>query len=216
MSSKNNDSVFFKVDKNDKIIVQALGDKGCSLVDTIKVSVFSTDFDEIKLTANPKTILKGENSILSEISNKYNYTWYYKNDSIISKENSIKVKPFKTTYYTLKIQKEACTIMDTIHINVIEDWECDFPYIFVPNAFSPNDDGENDILYVRGRPAYEIEFRIFNRWGENVFYTNDLNHGWDGFYKGQKLSPDVYDYYLIVRCIDEKMKQIQGNITLLK
>jgi gliding motility-associated-like protein len=109
-----------------------------------------------------------------------------------------------------------CQYQDSVLIIVIEDWKCDFPYIFIPNAFSPNNDGENDTLFVRGRPIYQIEFRVFNRWGENVFYTNDLNHGWDGTYKGQKMPPDVYDYYLIVQCINDVKKQFQGNITLLK
>ncbi len=214
--SKNNDTIFFLADKSDKIIFSAISDKGCKLTDTIQINLFSTSFNQINLTATPKTILKGESTTLEEKSNNYSYTWFYKNDSILGNENSIIVKPEKSVFYTLKVNQDKCSISDTIHVNVIEDWICDFPYIFVPNAFSPNNDGENDTLYVRGRPAYQIEFRIYNRWGENVFYSNDLKKGWDGTYKGEKLPPDVYDYYLIVYCIDDVKKQIQGNITLLK
>ena len=214
--SNSKDSIFFKADKNTTIVVKAKGDKGCELKDTIKVNLFPTSFNQIKLNADPKTILKGEYTTLKEETDKYNYTWIFKNDSIIGNKNPILVNPKKSTYYTLRINQDACSISDTIHVNVIDDWQCDFPYIFVPNAFSPNNDGENDTLFVRGRPAYQIEFRIFNRWGENVFYSNDLKKGWDGTYKGEKLPPDVYDYYLLVNCIDETKKQIQGNITLLK
>ena len=215
-NSQKNDSIFFTPDKNNEVIVLAEGENGCKLSDTVSIKIFSTNFNDIKLMATPKTILKGEKTIIEEVSNKYNYSWYTENDSILGNSNPMTVKPNKSTYYTLKINQDACTIFDTVMVHVIEDWECEFPYIFVPNAFSPNNDGENDTLYVRGRPAYQIEFRVYNRWGENVFYSNDLNHGWDGTYKGEKLPPDVYDYYLIVQCIDENKKQIQGNITLLK
>ena len=215
-SSVNNDSIFFVPDKSGEIIFTAISEKGCKRSDTIEINLLSTTFNQIDINATPKTILRGETTQLEEKSNNYTYTWLYQNDSILGTQNPIKIRPKKSSYYTLKISQDACTISDTIHINVIEDWVCDFPFIFVPNAFSPNNDGENDTLFVRGRPAYQIEFRVFNRWGENVFYSNDLKKGWDGTYKGEKLPPDVYDYYLIVQCIDETKKQIQGNVTLLK
>ena len=106
-------------------------------------------------------------------------------------------------------------VNDTILIKVIP-WNCDFPYVFVPNAFSPNNDGENDVLYVRGHPIKSIEFRVFNRWGEMVFESRDISIGWDGTYKGKLVNPDVFDYYLNVECVGDEHKQLQGNVTVLR
>jgi gliding motility-associated-like protein len=121
----------------------------------------------------------------------------------------------KSTIYTLTVSDGICNATDTTYIETI-DWKCDFPYVFVPNAFSPNNDNVNDILYVRGHPISSIEFRVFNRWGEKVFESSDVNNGWDGTYKGKLLDPDVYDYYLLVECSGGLKNQLNGNITLVR
>jgi gliding motility-associated-like protein len=216
ISSKHKDSIILTPSFNENIIVNAIGDQGCNLSDTISIKVFNPNFNNIKPIAEPKTIFKGEFVKLSEQTANYSYIWKTANDSIIGSGNPQKINPSKTTFYKLISKNNNCIQEDTVNVYVIDDWVCDFPYIFVPNAFSPNGDFQNDILYVRGRPAYQIEFRVFNRWGENVFYSNDITKGWDGTYKGEKLPPDVYDYYLIVVCLDGVKKQIQGNVTLLK
>ena len=92
----------------------------------------------------------------------------------------------------------------------------DEPYIYVPNAFSPNDDGENDILYVRGEVIEELQFSVYDRWGELVFNTKDINHGWNGVYKGKKVDPAVFVYYLKATCINKAVFEKKGNITVVK
>ncbi len=88
--------------------------------------------------------------------------------------------------------------------------------IFIPNAFSPNDDLSNDILYVRAINISELEFRLFNRWGEEVFYTNNKNKGWDGNYKGTKMSPQVFTYTCRATFWDGEEFYQEGNVTLLE
>jgi gliding motility-associated-like protein len=61
-----------------------------------------------------------------------------------------------------------------------------------------------------------MTFRIFNRWGETVFESFDRATGWDGTFRGKKLDPDVYDYYLEVTCIGGDEDIVKGNITVLK
>ena len=102
-----------------------------------------------------------------------------------------------------------------IEVVVLDD-VCREPFIFVPAAFTPNGDGQNDILYVRGNPIQELFFAVYNRWGELVFQTTDPNIGWDGMYKGKALNSDVYGYYLEVTCVDGMEFTKQGDITILK
>jgi gliding motility-associated-like protein len=98
----------------------------------------------------------------------------------------------------------------------VYDFICGEGYIYIPNAFSPNGDNENDVLYVRGELIASMIFRIFDRWGEMVFESRERNLGWDGTFRGRKLDPDVYDYYLEAECIDGENSIIKGNVTLLK
>ncbi|MCW5907638.1 MAG: PKD domain-containing protein [Chitinophagales bacterium] len=88
--------------------------------------------------------------------------------------------------------------------------------IGVPNAFSPNGDGINDVVKVEGKGIVELTFRIFNRWGEKVFETSDKNQGWDGYYKGMLQEMDVYTYAVVAKLINGKEVPLKGNITLLR
>lgn len=68
---------------------------------------------------------------------------------------------------------------------------------FIPSAFSPNNDGINDLLKVRGLPAdYPIEFYVFDRWGKTLFFAQTPSYAWDGRCDGQSLVPDTYTFLL--------------------
>jgi gliding motility-associated-like protein len=86
----------------------------------------------------------------------------------------------------------------------------------VPNAFTPNGDGANDVLYVRGVGVEELEFKVYNRWGQLVFETTDIRQGWDGTFKGKEQEMESYGYTLMVTFIDGSKIKKQGNITLLR
>jgi gliding motility-associated-like protein len=88
--------------------------------------------------------------------------------------------------------------------------------IFVPNTFTPNGDGMNDILYLRTINSKKILFRIYNRWGEEIFRTENLHEGWDGTYKGEKLKPQVFVYQADVTFYDDSQKVQRGNLTLVE
>lgn len=87
----------------------------------------------------------------------------------------------------------------------------------VANAFSPNGDGENDVLFVKGFGITELEFKIYNRWGELVFESNNINIGWDGSFKGRAQEAEVYVYTLKAKFengVETSLRK--GNITLLR
>ena len=102
---------------------------------------------------------------------------------------------------------------DTICKNIFISFDA---LIGVPNAFSPNGDGINDVVKVEGKGITELTFRIFNRWGELVFETHDQTIGWDGIYKGVLQEMDVFTYTVDANFINGEHRLLKGNITLLR
>jgi len=120
-----------------------------------------------------------------------------------------------TTYYVSIVDPFGCIYKDSVTVWVI-DVLCDASQIFVPNAFTPNGDNKNDIVYVHSNVMKSIYFVIYDRWGEKVFETSDMTQGWDGSYKGKPCDPGVFDYYMRAVCIDDKEFIKKGNITLIR
>lgn len=119
------------------------------------------------------------------------------------------------TYMVHATDIYGCTNTDTVHLQVV-DWDCTKEFIFVPTAFTPNNDGVNDIFQVKSGAITELEFAIYDRWGEKLFETTDLQAQWDGKYKGKPLEPQVLVYYIRARCLDNREFKDKGNITILK
>lgn len=88
--------------------------------------------------------------------------------------------------------------------------------VFVPNIFTPNGDGFNDHVYVFGNNLEQIEFLIFDRWGEKVFETEDQTIGWDGVYKGVNARPGVYTWSLKGLYINGHRFSESGTVTLYR
>lgn len=114
----------------------------------------------------------------------------------------------------LKVTNPYCSASDTVRYKVF----CDPDQLDVPTAFSPNHDGINDVLRVRGGGATNVCLKIFNRWGQIVFEKNnirlnELADGWDGKTNGQVIQ-DVYTYTLTATCTAGLLFRKQGNILL--
>jgi len=126
------------------------------------------------------------------------------------------VLPEENTTYTLTcITSLGCEGSSSVDIEVIPP-QCNGDDVFLPNAFSPNSDGVNDVLYVRSKFIRDMEFFVVDRWGEEVFRTLDQDQGWDGRFKGKELAPDVYAYCLKVTCSNGTEYVKSGNVSLLK
>lgn len=125
---------------------------------------------------------------------------------------------FTTSYKIVVTDLNGCTATDRITVNVI----CNEENYFIPNTFSPNNDGMNDIFYPRGKGLYTIRsMRVFNRWGELVyekkdFSSNDPSAGWNGSYKGKPAGKDVYIYIAEVVCENAQIVVLKGNVTLVR
>jgi gliding motility-associated-like protein len=137
----------------------------------------------------------------------------------------IEITPLGDTTYTVLV-KDIYNCEHLLRFRIyLSPIECDTSTVFLPNAFSPNDDRINDILFVRSQyldadkkiPIIQsIRFGIYDRWGEKVFESFDLNNGWDGSFRGKLLPPDVYGYFLEAVCIGGKVYFKKGNVSILK
>ena len=94
---------------------------------------------------------------------------------------------------------------------------CPGNLLFVPNAFTPNDDNKNENFRARAIGINKLNFfRVYNRWGQQVWETTDISKGWDGTFNGTKMPPGVYVYYLEAECSGGQKILKQGNITLIR
>jgi gliding motility-associated-like protein len=112
----------------------------------------------------------------------------------------------------------GCKSSDDITIHAV----CNGGNYFLPNTFSPNGDGSNDVFYVRGKGVNRIQsLRIFNRWGQMVFEKrdfspNDAGAGWDGTFNGKRADMDVYIYIAEVICENSVIVALKGDVTLIR
>jgi gliding motility-associated-like protein len=88
--------------------------------------------------------------------------------------------------------------------------------VYVPTAFTPNNDGRNDILKVIGTTVKKLNFSIYNRWGERVFATTDIQQGWNGTYKGVQQPSGTFVFYLDAELIDGSRRVKKGSIMLIR
>ena len=90
------------------------------------------------------------------------------------------------------------------------------PPIFIPDAFSPNGDGNNHVFMIYGESIKTVDMRIFNRWGELVYETENQYKGWDGMYKGQIQQPGVFVYEATITFLDNSQTQKNGSVALIR
>ena len=191
---------------------------GCTATLSVELADSTTFPSEITAWCDEDTIYAGQTTNLfsTELGSPFQYSWNPPVGLESPSASSSVARPVVTTDYVVAVTDEfGCTRTDTVHV-FVRDVICEDPYVFVPNAFSPNGDGRNDILYVRGEVVQEVVFKVYDRWGELVFETTDLSHGWDGTYRAKPCEPGVYDYHLQVTCIGMKRYFKKGNVTLIR
>jgi len=122
--------------------------------------------------------------------------------------------------YNLEVSNNCQTISEEISIELEQDLREAF--IYIPNAFSPNDDGINDkfkLSLVDNVELINYEIQIFNRWGAQVFQSDDIDFSWDGSFKGEKFNTGVYVWWLKIDAIACKRNINifkEGDITIFR
>ncbi len=172
---------------------------------------------EVTASASASQIDLGETVQLSAVAttdNQNTYAWTAANSVDCSTCISTEASPMASTDYIITvIDANGCKATDKLSITVNEVTD-----IFVPNAFSPNGDGNNDEFKLfgdLGTIAY-LDMMVFNRWGEKVFETNNHHFTWDGSYKGETVPQGVFVYTGKVVFINGTSRQLKGSLTVIR
>lgn len=127
------------------------------------------------------------------------------------------LSPIQTTTYKLEFNVDGCIASDTINVQVVDPSTIPCDHVFLPNAFTPNGDGLNDLFGISNPLVVKAvkSFEIFDSWGGKMFTTSDVFEKWDGKFNGTEVNPGVYLYKVVFDCNGiEKLQQ--GSITLLR
>lgn len=177
---------------------------GCRSSDTISVFTGARPL----FTLGEDTAICPDDEVLLDISSySYQFEWHdgSAGTTFLARDSGL---------YYARATNICGSYTDSIRIGQI-DCDC---HVDVPSAFSPNNDGANDILYLRGNCVTEIDFFIYDRWGQLVFESHDLSNGWDGTLKGKKMDTSVFVYYLKARSYYNSETEFlkKGNISLIR
>jgi gliding motility-associated-like protein len=201
------------------VYISILNPSGIACMDTLTttVNVLNSSIYSIKATADKDSILQGESTIIHAITDaSLKVKWIDSTGSAISNNPDVTVAPKSTTTYTVSIlDSVGCPKTATVTIVVLPN-TCNPVDVFVPNTFTPNNDGKNDMLYVRGNNFSELYFAVYNRWGQLVFETTDKTKGWNGVYNSLETDPVVFAWYLKVKCYNGNQIEKKGNVTLIR
>ena len=168
------------------------------------------------MSENKVSLLSSE-IIFTNLSDENLYFEWDFDNGIINLEDRVVSNSFSETglfEVLLYVENEFGCKDELIHEVVVEE---EFS-VFVPTAFTPNNDGLNDVFEVKVNGVYSFEMKIYNRWGEMVYFSDNIDHGWDG---KESLSNDViengtYLYHIYVTDDNEKPWVYNGELNLMK
>ena len=218
-SQAQNPSVTYSSAGDFNIQLTAANKLGCS--GTADHAVNVVPLPTVAPVTNPIVIISGGSA---QLNMNYSgpitsYTWIPPQNLECTDCSQPIANPMRTTDYVVQVQdRYGCKNSGSVTVKVV----CGDQNFFIPNTFSPNGDGVNDVFYLRGSGLFRINsLMIFNRWGEVVFEKRNLSindplSGWDGTYKGKKAKPDVYIYQVEIVCNNGETIKYAGNVALIQ
>ncbi|MCQ2960372.1 MAG: PKD domain-containing protein [Bacteroidales bacterium] len=233
-----------RVDKSQYLYMDFVNKYGCKSRDSVYVFVqqkpyyigapnelllfYDANNSLVKASSKTNNLIAGQtyNLNVTEIAG-VSYTWspadYLSCSNCVSPDLSLYCSddsfvdcidlPSTLEYTITMVDSLGCFSNDTtIQFNIVFDTK-----IAMPEAFTPNGDGKNDIAYVRGWGIRELlELKIYNRWGQLVFETDNLAEGWDGTFNGEPQSMDTYAYTIKATNMKNEEIFVKGYITLIR
>lgn len=190
----------------------------CNQVDSAFATITVNPVPNAAFTMSPNpSTLNATTTFTNNSTGATSYKWVFGDgDSLITNQIA---PPVRHTYITQDLFNPCLIAFNNFGCS---DTTCDFiqtevsPLFDVPNSFTPNGDGVNDKIFVKGFGIAKMDWTIYNRFGTVVFYSSAVKNGWDGTFKGVLQPQEVYSYTLRVQFGDGTTKTKTGDITLLR
>ncbi|MBI2966935.1 MAG: gliding motility-associated C-terminal domain-containing protein [Bacteroidetes bacterium] len=183
----------------------------CNLTINDSVGITVNQLPQITIPVDTIEINRTETAQLS-VSGGITYSWS-PTESLDNPASSAPLaSPDETTeYFVSGTDSNGCSGNDSVLVIVNSEESA-----FVPNIFSPNGDGKNDLVGVMGRNIKTFKFTIYDRWGEKLFESTVLGNNWNGYFRGKKLTPQVLVYYADVEFYSGDFRFLSGTITIVE
>jgi gliding motility-associated-like protein len=172
-------------------IISVIDNNNCVSNISGSASVILNQVPEASINIKEFILYIGDTLYLELLNSYSTYQWYNQNDELISNNPILNVFE-QGEYYVFVIDENGCSdYSNSTVVNVVPRSE-----IFVPNSFTPNSDKHNELFIIHGQNIKSFSLKIFDRWGDLLFESNDINKYWDGFYLGKKVEQNKYMYQI--------------------
>lgn len=152
----------------------------------------------------------GEVANLVATSSAGTFSWTAHTSLASTTSKITTAQPSNTTSYIANlVDPYGCKVSDTVTIALDGS-------LYIPNSFSPNGDGVNDLFIVLGEDIIEFKILVFNRWGELIYQSTDLDDAWDGTHKGKPAQTDTYVWRVVYSDVNTSKKELFGHVNLLR
>jgi gliding motility-associated-like protein len=180
---------------------------GCSKTLTTTVIIFP--IPDVQINTNIYADY-GDEIYLAGQSNGISYLWT-SNDSVYCDTClSTFAKPEESSYYTLQVTDEnGCTNEDSVMVFLDGS-------LYVPNTFTPNGDGINDFFTIKGKEIKTFQLYIFNRWGELIFESDNMDYQWDGAHNGRQVLIDTYVWKVDYEDYQQNYEKLIGHVNVIR
>lgn len=185
---------------------------GCVDDTTMNFSVNPAPNADFNFSPNPALVLENISFVDASTGNGIQqWFWDFGDNEADNNQNPIHAydEGGDFTIYLIVTDANGCTDTTSQVVTIA------LPPV-LPTGFSPNGDNENDVFIIRGGPFKEVDFKVYNNWGELIFQSNDAAIGWDGTYKGAPAPLGVYSWTFAVKMTNDVIIKKSGDVTLIR
>lgn len=211
-STDQNPTHTFTVSGNYPVIMTAASDLGCTDDTTMSLFIHPSPTANFTFSPNPALVLENVNFFDQSISNgTTSWLWDFGDGEGDNAQNPIHNFSDGGDYEIWLTITDTTGCQDTVSKIIT----IALPPV-LPTGFTPNGDGENDVFIIRGGPFKDVDFKVYNNWGELIFTSNDAAVGWDGTYKGEQAPLGVYTWTFVVQLANDNVIKQSGDVTLIR
>jgi len=204
----NNDGSYF-------VNLQVTTSQGCTFADSLlyPVVVYPLPIAEFAPVYQEVSIYEAEIDFTDLSTDAVNWEWSFGDGNYSNEVNPTHEYLDTGLFEVMQIVSTDFGCVDTVihSIRVIGEF-----IVFVPNTFTPNNDTKNEYFRAYGLGIHRFDFWVFNRWGEQIWHTTDIDDYWDGTYNGVLVQDDVYVWKIIAYDVNKEEHEFYGHVTVLK